>query len=86
MEEENIRAKKQAATGLTANSEAPQLKRVAREPERKQKAFYIQPSYAEAFEDLALAQKRKKGKKATELAEEMVSDLLAKYGVDISKL
>jgi hypothetical protein len=86
MQEEEGRATQQATTGKTTNATAPQLVRVDKAPERKQKAFYIQPSYAEAFEDLALKQKRSGGKKATELAEEMIFDLLKKYGEDTTKL
>ena len=86
MDEEENRAEVQATTGKTTNEKAPQLIRVEKAPERKQKAFYIQPSYAEAFEDLALKQKRAGGPKATELAEEMIKDLLNKYGQDTSKL
>ncbi|MBV1929685.1 MAG: hypothetical protein KUG81_09270 [Gammaproteobacteria bacterium] len=68
------------------NNKVSKLVRVEREPDRKQKGFYIQPSYAEAFEDLARAQKRGGGKKATELAEEMIFDILVKYGFDTSEL
>ena len=86
MHKENNRAKEQAQTPETTNAAAPQLVRVTKAPDRKQKGFYIQPSYAEAFEDFALQQKRAGGKKATELAEEMILDLLVKYGADTSKL
>ena len=86
MEAENRRADELTETGETANNTAPKLVKVERAPERKQKSFYIQPSFTEAFEDLALAQKRAGGKKATELAEEMIFDLLVKYGADTRKL
>lgn len=86
MNEEDNRATQQAKKTTVMNDKAPKLVRVERAPERKQKAFYIQPSYAEAFEDFALKQKRAGGKKATELAEEMIRDLLTKYGEDISHL
>ena len=84
--EENNRAATQATKPATTNATAPQLVRVTKAPERKQKAFYIQPSYAEAFEYLALKQKRRGGKKATELAEEMIVDLLRKYGEDLTNI
>ncbi len=80
MDEEEERATEQASTGKTPNAAAPQLVRMEKAPKRKQKMFYIQPCYAMAFEDLALKQKRTGGKKATDLAEEMISDLLEKYG------
>ncbi len=86
LNEEQTRAEQQAETGKTMNSAAPRLVRMEKAPERKQKAFYIQPSYALAFEDLAIKQKRLGGKKATELAEEMILDLLKKYGEDIKNL
>jgi len=82
MNEENSRADDLTETGGTTNNAAPKLMRVERAPERKQKMFYIQPKIAEAFENLALAQKRAGGKKSTELAEEMIIDLLNKYKVD----
>lgn len=86
MQQEETRSSTQTQEGTTANTHAPRLERVEREPMRKQKAFYIQPSFAHAFEDLALKQKRVGGKKATQLAEEMILDLLEKYGEDTSKL
>ena len=82
MDKEDKRAASQAAKPATTNATAPQLVRVNKSPLRKQKAFYIQPSYAEAFEYLALKQKRLGGKKATDLAEEMILDILHKYGED----
>jgi hypothetical protein len=86
---ENERAEELTEIGGTTNNTAPRMVKVERAPDRKQKAFFIQPSYAEAFEDFALAQKRLKGgkgKKATELAEEMIFDLLTKYKADTSRL
>lgn len=84
--EEEQRAEHLAEVGKTNNSAAPQLARIYREPERKQKAFYIQPKYSEAFEYLVLKQKRAKGKKATELAEEAIKMLLIKYGENTDNL
>lgn len=84
--EEEIRATKLATKGQTANNAAPKLKRVEREPKRMQKAFYIQPKHAEAFEDFVLKQKRSKGKKAPELAEEAIKLLLSKYGENTKEL
>jgi hypothetical protein len=87
MDEEEDRATAQAETGGTTNPTAPQLARVKKEPQRKQKAIYIQPSIALAFEDLVIKQKRSEtGRKSTCLAEEMILDLLQKYGEDISHL
>lgn len=84
--EEDQRAEQLAEKDITSNAAAPKLARIHREPERKQKAFYIQPKYAEAFEDFVLKQKRAGGKKATELAEEAIKLLLDKYGEDTSNL
>jgi hypothetical protein len=84
--EEEQRVNKLLEQGGTANNDAPQLKRIEREPSRMQKAFYIQPKYAEAFDLFALKQKRKKGKKSTELAEEAIKMILEYYGEDISNL
>lgn len=85
MNKEDNRAQEQAKTPETTNANAPRLIRREYEPERKQKAFFIQPIYAEAFEDLVIKQKRQGGKKATHLAEEMIKDLLKKYGEDTSQ-
>jgi hypothetical protein len=86
MNEEQGRATEQAKQPRTTNANAPVLARVEREPERKQKPFYIQQSYAEAFEDLVISQKRAGGKRAPALAEEMIFDLLVKYGADTKGL
>ena len=86
MTEENNRAEELTVKGGTENNAAPKLVRIEKAPVRKQKSFYIQPSFAVAFEDLALAQKRSGGKKATDLAEEMILDLLIKYKADTSVL
>lgn len=86
MDEEDTRATEQVSTGQRTNAAAPQLVRANKAPERKQKMFYIQPSYAIAFENFALKQKRLTGKKSTELAEEMIFDLLKKNNEDVSKL
>lgn len=79
MQDEENRADDVTKTGGTANNKAPKLVRVSRAPERKQKAFYVQAKYAEAFE-LFVFENRKKGIKAPEMAEEMISDYLKKYG------
>ena len=84
-EEEN-RATELVNKGQTANDTAPKLKRVDREPQRMQKAFYIQPKHAEAFEYFVFKQKKIKGKKAPELAEEAIKLLLEKYGEDAKEL
>jgi cAMP phosphodiesterase len=89
MNEEDNRAKAQAKTPETTNAAAPRLVRKEYAPERKQKAFYIQPCYAEAFEDFIIKQRRTMGKdakKATQIAEEMIKDVLNKYGEDTSNL
>ncbi len=86
MDEEEKRADDQANKGQLTNASAPQLIRMKKEPKRKQKMFYIQPSYAIAFEDFVLKQKRSGGKKATELVEEMIYDLLKKYNEDVRDL
>ncbi len=86
MVEEEERAVALADTGETANEAAPKLVRVTKEPPRMQKAFYIQRKYAEAFEDLAHKQKKVKGPKAPQLAEEALKMLLEKYGEDTSHL
>ena len=86
MNEEEDRAEQTANTGKTTNDNAPKMVKVTREPTRKQKAFYIQNTYAEAFEDLVHAQKRLKGKKAPQLAEEALDLLFEKYEIDTSKL
>ena len=86
MNQEESRAEKLTGTGETSNNSAPQLVRVFKAPPRMQKAFYIQEKYAHAFEDLAYKQKKIKGKKATELAEEALLLLLNKYGEDTKHL
>ena len=86
MNEEQDRAENLVDTGKTSNHEAPQLVRIKKAPPRMQKAFYIQEKYAEAFEDFVYKQKKKKGKKAPELAEEAIKMLLNKYGEDTTKL
>jgi hypothetical protein len=86
MEEEEQRSDILTSTGETSNPEAPRLVRTTKAPPRSQKAFYIQEKYAHAFDALALTQKRIKGPKATDLAEEMIRDLLIKYGQDVSIL
>ena len=85
-DEEDGRAEKLVNEGNTGNSDAPKLERVNREPSRMQKAFYIQPKYAESFEDLVYKQKKSKGKKAPELAEEAIKMLLSHYGENINIL
>lgn len=86
MKQEQNRAEDLKETGTTSNSKAPQLARVVREPSRKQKSFYIQDSYAEAFEELAFKQKKVKGKKAPALAEQALMLLFEFYDEDTSKL
>ncbi|MBL4679590.1 MAG: hypothetical protein JKY88_02555 [Pseudomonadales bacterium] len=87
MQQEEQRADELAQTGQTSNPDAPQLSRTTRAPERMQKGLYIQPKYAHAFEDFVTAQRRAgKGMCAPELAEEMIKDLLIKYGADVSSL
>jgi hypothetical protein len=86
MNQEEQRADNLANIGQTSNNDAPQLVRVKREPPRKQKAFYIQEKYAVAFDDFAYKQKKAKGKRATELAEEAIKMLLDKYGEDTNNL
>ena len=49
MNEEDDRAKDLAEAGETTNNTAPKLVKVERAPERKQKSFYVQPAYTEAF-------------------------------------
>ena len=83
MQKENERATKQTAKGKTANDAAPRLVRQKKAPVRKQKALYIQERHSEAFEDLVHAQKKAKGKKAPELAEEALELLFQKYGVKL---
>lgn len=80
--EEEARATKLAKQEGIVNQDAPQLKRVQKEPKRIQKAFYIQPKYAEMFEDFVFKQKRKNGRKAPELIEEAIKMLLEFYGED----
>ena len=87
MDEEEARANQTAATGETSNPEAPQLARVMKEPARKQKAFYLQQSYIDAFDLLAFNEKKKvKGNPAPKLAEEALRLLFERYGVDTTKL
>lgn len=79
--EEDERAGTQ--TTQVANDAAPQMVRVKRAPARKQKAFYIQDRYAQAFERLAFEQKQANGTKAPALAEEALDLLFAKYGIEV---
>lgn len=72
--------------GAVVNHMAPQLVRVKKAPPRMQKAFYIQQKYVEAFDDFVYKQKKIKGKKAPELAEEAIKMLLKKYGEDTKTL
>lgn len=83
MQEEDERAESLKKTGKTENSQAPQLARVTREPERMQKAFYIQRQHSLAFERLVFEQKNIRGKKAPALAEEAIELLLAKYKLEL---
>ena len=84
MDEEEERAEAQAQTGKRTNTEAPQLvKQEIKTPPRATKGFYIQESYAMAFDRVVFAQKQLKGKKAPELAEEAIELLLKKYGVEL---
>jgi len=86
MNEEEERAEDLQESGETANNTAPKLARVTKAPPRMQKAFYIQDKYANAFDDLAFKQKKAKGKKAPDLAEEAIKLLLEKYGVNTENL
>lgn len=86
MNQEEDRANKLVDTGQTSNHEAPQLVRIKKAPPRMQKAFYIQEKFANAFEDLVYKQKKLKGKKAPELAEEAIKMLLKEYGEDTKTL
>jgi hypothetical protein len=86
MNQEEDRADKLTDIGQTSNHEAPQLVRVKKAPPRMQKAFYIQEKFAEAFDDFVYKQKKLKGKKAPELAEEAIKMLLNKYGEDTKNL
>ena len=86
MAEEEERAEDLTRKSETSNNTAPQLIQVKKAPPRMQKAFYIQEKYAEAFEDFVYKQKKKKGKKAPELAEEAIKMLLNKYGEDTKHL
>lgn len=83
MEEEESRAEVLETTGATTNDKAPKLERVVREPNRMQKAFYIQEKHSRAFERLVFEQKQSKGKKAPALAEEAIEIILEKYGVEL---
>ncbi len=84
MEEED-RSDNLNHTGGTVNDLAPRMIK-QKAPPRKQKAFYIQDKYANAFDDFAYKQKKIGGKRATDLAEEAIYLLLSKYGEDTSKL
>lgn len=86
MEEEEERAEETADTGKTANANAPKMVKVHREPSRKQKAFYVQDTYAEAFDELVFRERKKKTAKGPQLIEEALIMLFKKYGVDTSKL
>lgn len=86
MSEEEKRADNLTEKAETSNNTAPQLVRVKKAPSRMQKAFYIQEKYAEAFDDFVYKQKKKKGKKAPEFAEEAIKMLLEKYGEDTKSL
>ncbi|NOR69626.1 MAG: hypothetical protein GQ532_08030 [Methylomarinum sp.] len=86
MEEEQQRAASLTEKNETAHNAAPQLVRIRKAPPRMQKAFYIQEKYAEAFDDFVYKQRKKKGKKAPELAEEAIKMLLKKYGEDTKSL
>ena len=86
MNEEEQRSDSLTKRHEVSNTTAPQLVRVNKSPPRMQKAFYIQEKYAVAFEDFAYKQKKNKGKRAPELAEEAIKMLLEKYGEDISTL
>ncbi|PJE78023.1 hypothetical protein CI610_03049 [invertebrate metagenome] len=79
MNEEDQRSEKNLKAGKTENNQVKQLQYVHREPVRKPKAIYIQPSYAQAFDKLVFKQKQAKGKKGSQLAEEMILMLLEKY-------
>ena len=86
MNQEEQRAEDLTEKSETSNNTAPQLMRIKKAPPRKQKAFYIQEKFANAFDDLAYKQKKINGKKATELAEEAIKILLKKYGEDTKNL
>ncbi|PCI98739.1 MAG: hypothetical protein COB14_07525 [Alphaproteobacteria bacterium] len=84
MEEEDDRAEKQDALGVTANADAPVLVRKReQEPPRATKGFYIQDVYSRGFDRVVFEQKMVKGKKAPELAEEAILLLLKKYDVPL---
>ncbi|EPJ43141.1 MAG: hypothetical protein OFPII_43510 [Osedax symbiont Rs1] len=86
LSEETKKADLNLREGVKGNIEAPQLVRLKKAPTRKQKAFYIQDSYAEAFELLVFLQKKEKGKKAPDLAEEALLALFEKYKLDVNNL
>lgn len=86
MNQEEQRADELTENEQTSNDNAPKLVRVIKAPPRKQKAFYIQEKFSNAFDDLAHKQKKVKGKKATELAEEAIKMLLIKYGENTENL
>lgn len=85
MIEEESRSSDASINGDTFNDLAPRMVK-QKAPPRKQKAFYIQEKYSDAFDDLAYKQKKSGGKKATELAEEAIYLLLTKYGENVSSL
>ena len=87
MDEVDEKAERQAETGKRPNAEAPQLVRQeVKAPARSTKGFYIQEKYAMAFDQLVFNQKKEKGKKAPDLAEEAIKMLLKKYGEDTKGL
>ena len=86
MKTEQDRAESLQETGQTSNHTAPKLVKLTKEPERIQKAFYIQAKFADAFADLAHEQKKQGGKRAPALAEEAILLLLKKYGADTKGL
>lgn len=81
MSQENARSEEGLDKDETGNNAAPKLVKVAREPKRTQKAFYIQQGHQDAFEDLAYKLKRSENIKAPALIEQAIELLLAKHGV-----
>ena len=73
------------ASTLPANNtnDAPKLRGATREPKRMQKALYIQEKHSQTFEKLVFDQRRKRGKKSTQLAEEALELLFEKYKVKL---
>ncbi len=67
-------------TPTLPTNDAPKLKGVTREPKRMQKALYIQEKYSQTFDKLVFDQRRTRGKKSTQLAEEAFELLFQKYG------